>query len=310
MRVYDGELMIYEVEQIVIGVLDDFLLAAIADNRDMLAAAGAFNDPELDEVLENVNENEIFYDEISENDDGDMPLLEAEVAYITIQGEQFSTALTELELVGRGLTNEDIVPLRYMINLTRLDLGDHVGGGNYISDLASLSGLTGLTSLWLPNNEISDISPLSGLVNLRTLSLSGNLISDISPLAGLTELTWLSLSSFNTGVFEFRMNISDISPLAGLTELTTLDLSNNPISNLSPLAGLTNLWWLWLQGIGVNDISPLVGLENLAHLNLIDNRELSDISPLAGLKNLETVMLIGNPVIDFSPVEHVEHVLR
>lgn len=69
--------------------------------------------------------------------------------YITINGIQYSTSLTELVL-GKDnkylqvvhLQNEDIVPLQYMINLTSLHLG-----GNHISDLTPLSGLKKLTEL-------------------------------------------------------------------------------------------------------------------------------------------------------------------
>jgi len=87
---------------------------------------------------------------------------EVNPATITIKGVEYSTDLTELALDSAELTDADIEPLKYMVNLTEL-------------------------SLW--SNQISDISALAGLKNLTVLSLGDNRISDINPLAGLTNLT-------------------------------------------------------------------------------------------------------------------------
>ena len=77
---------------------------------------------------------------------------------------------------------------RQLKTLTSLDLG-----GNKISDVKLLAGLTKLNYLALSFNQISDLRPLAGLTNLTTLILNGNQISDMKPLAGLTNLTELSL---------------------------------------------------------------------------------------------------------------------
>jgi Leucine-rich repeat (LRR) protein len=82
------------------------------------------------------------------------------VDYIIIRGERYSTALTSLDLAWRGLSNEDIVPLRYMTDLTWLDLR-----ANQISDISPLSSLTNLTRLFIRSNRISDLIPL-GWVDL------------------------------------------------------------------------------------------------------------------------------------------------
>ena len=152
--------------------------------------------------------------------------------YITIRGEQFSIELTELDLNGMGLTDEEIAPLRYMTNLHTLHLGE----------------------TQFSNNQISNISSLAGLTNLERLVLRNNLISDIAPLAGLTNLTWLDMQS---------NQISDITPLAGLTNLTLLDLWNNQISDITPLTGLTNLHTLSLGFNQINDWSPVEHVENV-----------------------------------------------
>ncbi|MDR1616792.1 MAG: leucine-rich repeat domain-containing protein [Syntrophomonadaceae bacterium] len=98
--------------------------------------------------------------------------------YITIQGVQYSTDLTELNLRNAGLTAADIEPLRYMTNLETLDLSE-----NNISDLSVLAGLSNLGRLDLRNNKISDLRALAGLSNLTELHLDGNNISDWLPVA-------------------------------------------------------------------------------------------------------------------------------
>jgi len=191
------------------------------------------------------------------------------IDYITIDGERFSISLTALDLIDRGLQNEDIVALRYMTNLTEL---------------------------WLTDNNITDLSPLADLANLTHLTIGWNPISDISPISGLTNLTWLNIGGYE---------ISDLSPLAGLVNLTNLLLHNNQISDISPLAGLVNLEVLWLGDNQVSDLTPLVGLVNLTELSLHRN-EISDISPLAGLMNLERLTLWGNEISDISPLEGLD----
>ena len=166
----------------------------------------------------------------------------AQLSYITINGERYSTSLTKLELNGMKLQNEDIVPLQHMTNLTELWLGL-----NQISDISPLKNLTSLTILNLYDNQISDLSPLSHLRNLTSLSLYENKIKSISSLSNLRNLNVLYLS-WN--------QISDISPLKNLTNLKVLSLNDNKISNLAPLSNLVNLEKLDLRGNQIQDWSP------------------------------------------------------
>ena len=224
--------------------------------------------------------------------------------YITIRGEKFRTDLTELILdnvpvdghyvIGNALRNEDIVPLRYLTNLTVLSLR-----GNHISDLAPLSSLTNLTYLNLSRNQISDIIPLSALTNLEYLDIRLNMISDLTPLTNLTNLTLLNL---------YGNHINDVSPLRGLTNLTHLGLWINEISDISPLAGLTNLTRLNLSSNRIQDLTPLSNLTNLTELWLGDNR-IRNISPLSELMNLTELRLYRNQIADWLPVAHVDYVV-
>jgi len=212
---------------------------------------------------------------------------------ITIKGVEYSVDLTILDLSEMELTNDDIEPLQYMVNLTELILD-----GNQIGDISPLSGLTNLTKLGLFRNKITDIGPLAGLTNLEGLSLTDNQIDDISALSGLTNLSVLWL---------LGNQVDDIGPLAGLTKLTQLDLYGNPISDISPLAELTNLTFLGLANTQISDISPLAGLANLTFLGLA-NTQISDISPLVGLANLRTLYLMDS-LVNYEQIEKLKEAL-
>ena len=85
---------------------------------------------------------------------------------ITIQGKEYSTALTSLTLNNMGLNDEDIKDLKYMVNLTELHIYQ-----NNITDISPIKGLTDLKTLSLFKNNITDISPLAGLISLGDLYL-------------------------------------------------------------------------------------------------------------------------------------------
>ena len=214
--------------------------------------------------------------------------------YITIRDRQFSTELTELSLMRWFLEDDEIGPLKYMVNLTSLNLNH-----NQIADLSPLAGLTSLTELRLLDNESSDLTPLAGLTNLTNLELSLRYFhdTDLTPLMGLTNLTSfrLSLGGIQT---------DDISALADLTNLTSLDLWHNQISDLTPLAGLTNLRSLDMSFNQISDISPLSGLINLRALRLASN-QISDISVLSALSNLNEISLSGNPIADLTLLDGI-----
>jgi len=219
---------------------------------------------------------------------GEMP------AYITIRGEQFSTALTTLDLTHWALTSEEIEPLRYMVNLEELVIANsiQVYGGRTIPslDITPLAGLTNLTSLHLSGNNIRDIRPLADMTRLVTLGLDGNEISDLAPLTRLTQLRYLSL---------LDNQVSDLTPLAGLPNLVSIWATMNRITDIAPLANLTNLEMLSLSVNQVSSVTPLAGLTNLRILAL-DFNQISDITPLAGLTNLEFLDLASNQITDIS----------
>ena len=66
-------------------------------------------------------------------------------------------------------------------------------GSKQITDLTSLSGLTGLEKLYLENNLITDLKPLAGLKKLKYLGLSNNQITSLSQLGQMKDLEQLLL---------------------------------------------------------------------------------------------------------------------
>ena len=202
-------------------------------------------------------------------------------AYITIQGERFSTALTELRLESLDLTNEDIAPLRYMTNLTRLSLVD-----NAITDVSPLSELGRLTRLNISLNQVTDISPLGNLTNLTELDLWGNQFVDISSLNNLTNLT--SFIMFDNVNFN-----GDISVVKNFSNLTFLKLGSRWISDFTPIGGLVNLEYLYLHE--VTQFSDLSIVEDLTSLTLlsIEHSRIRDFSPIRNLQKLTTLEIIS-----------------
>jgi serine/threonine protein kinase len=238
-------------------------------------------------------------------------LKKAEVPYITIQGQEYSTNERSLELQNMGLTDSDIQDLKYMVNLTYLSLD-----GNDITDISPISGLTGLRNLNVMNNpNLTDLSPVSGLTNLEQINFYGSPVADYSFMAGLTNLVSIQLYDLQEGTdLSFLSNltkvqslytsggnnsgINDLSFLSGMTGLQELGLEvgyDIDTIDLAPLAGLTKLTRLQIYHSGgsnegvVKDLTPLAGLTNLQELNL--TVEVESLSPLANLTELRSLYL-------------------
>ena len=221
--------------------------------------------------------------------------LEAENQGISdLTGLEHATKLGYLRLGGNQIS--DLSPLAGLTNLSsELDLHD-----NAISDLSPLAGQVNLEVLVLHGNQVSDLSPLASLNSLRFLDLDRNLIADLSPLAGLTELEWLQLRS---------NAITDLSPLAGLEGLIILDLGENEISDLAPLRGLTGLTKLYLDHNQIEHISALVDLRDVRELHLHNNR-IREITPLIDHSNTGrvrrgTITLWKNPLMHRTLVDNL-----
>ena len=261
---------------------------------------------------------------------------EKEAPKVTLAGEEYSTAETELDLSGKGLTDGDLVNLAQMTDLKSLDLK----GNEEISDLSPLSGLTSLEKLSLPlPSKIRDLSPLSGLTNMKEFSISGdwrenppvNEIKDFSPLASLSQMEDLVM---------VVTDLQDLSFLSGMTGLTRLKISGTVLTaDLTALKGLTHLKELNLDTYGLQSLSGLEGMADLEMLEIADDagstfvRELSslkdltdlrvlrfrisgyssyntDLASLSGLTNLEELIVPGGDgtvELDLTPLANLKH---
>ena len=162
------------------------------------------------------------------------------------------------DLTDNGLVTANLAPLSNLTQLEQLNLNNC-----NISDVTGLQGIgSSLTYLDLSQNEISDIGSLSSLTGLQTLYLSTNQITNITPLIDLTSLTYLNLDN---------NQISDGAPTGSLTALTDLELDSNQLSSIGFLQTLTNLQILHLSTNSIVDITPLKYLTDLQDLNLSDN---------------------------------------
>ncbi|MEK7257070.1 MAG: COR domain-containing protein, partial [Bacteroidota bacterium] len=151
--------------------------------------------------------------------------------------------------------------------------GDLINGKWQVSDCRFLENLSGITSLYLSDNQIIDGCCLEKLTTLTSLYLSRNKISDWHFLEKLTNLTALDLTN---------NQISDWRFLEKLTNLTALDLTNNQISNGHFLEKLTNLSTLDLRKNKISDGRFLEKFTNLSTLDLSHNN-ISDLTPLLPL---------------------------
>lgn len=147
-------------------------------------------------------------------------------------------------------------------------------GGNNITDLSPLGGLTNLTDLSLYSNrnettaqDLTDLTPLTNLTKLVRLHLGGNAIADLTPLAPLVNLEELYLES---------NSIRDIAPLTGLQKLRKLSLGANRIQSLPDLKDLAKLEWLWLADNRLVSLAPLDNADTPSLLPALQSLVISD----------------------------------
>ena len=174
------------------------------------------------------------------------------ISNITVLSKENHPKLYHLGLRGNNI--EDIANLGDITTLAEL----YLGYNNRIRNIAPVSTLTELTSLYVHGNQVSNIAPLSTLTKLRYLLLSYNKISSISNVdwSKFTDLQWLYINN---------NLITELPDLSGLTDLTRLYMHCNPISNFESVAALTNLPKLTMLRLNDDDTS-----EELAVLSDLD----------------------------------------
>lgn len=161
--------------------------------------------------------------------------------YIVIANQEILTTEVKLSLEYRGLTNDDLEPLKYMKYLEYLNIK-----GNNITSLDYLKENDTLITLDASDNDIYDINALSGLVNLESLELNNTKISDLAPLQNIKTLT--NLSIIGTDVF-------DLSPLIYNDSLLYLYVADTMVEDFYCLSLLPNLCFCDVYDVNSN-ITP------------------------------------------------------
>jgi hypothetical protein len=96
------------------------------------------------------------------------------------------------------------------------------GGGNFFSNLNTISSFSHVKEVYLDDNQIRDIGEIKDCTQVEILVLSYNYIEDVTSLETLSSLSHLDLSSNKT--------LKDISPLGNITSLRTLNISGTKVS--------------------------------------------------------------------------------
>jgi Leucine-rich repeat (LRR) protein len=220
-------------------------------------------------------------------------MLTDEDVSVIVQETQNIPELTSVDLS----ENREITNLGTLTELTGLQ---HLKiSGTSISDLSSIASFESLQTLYAAGNGIEDISALAGLKELFILELNNNAISDISTLAELEKLDNLDMSN---------NSISDISALANCPELDDVNLAYNAISDISALSDSTLLMSLDLSHNSIVDISAIKGNFDMSRLNLSHNL-ITDISPLYNMQKMMSLNLSGNSISDASVLSRMENLI-
>ena len=229
---------------------------------------------------------------------------------VTVAGDTYPTDVKALDMSGKSLSDEELLSLSKMHNLTSLTLRN-----TNIASLETVSRLPYLETLIIADCPgISDLSPLKKLANLTVLDISGCTgITDIGPLASLQNLTSLELNRCEqimdltplenlTGLVSLGLaDLSyqqDLKILSGMTKLRNLNIMRTDVGDLNVLSGFANLTKLQVQIHSAADFSVLEKHQNLTSLSVdLSLYDLADLSFLSGFRRLEEFALTGDSKI-------------
>ena len=210
--------------------------------------------------------------------------LQAELApKVTIAGEEYSTALTDLDLREYDLTAEDLQSLEEMKELKTLILRKT----NSLSDLSPLASLTSLTSLEMEVDSLKDLSFLSGLDSLEELRFFGPVVcQDMTAFSELSNLRYLRAELMGLESLE------GVQGMTALQELIISDESQCSVSDLRPLSGLVHLKSLRVETLGLASLNGLEQLTELEELHLGGSEATyTNLLPLKKLSKLKVLYL-------------------
>lgn len=147
---------------------------------------------------------------------------------VEIGDERFSVKLTNLDLDGRDLNDDDTASIEDMSNLEYLSINDNRIGNvefigslkkliyisaknNFISDISGFVNLGELRELYLAGNkDLVDISVLEHLRGIRKLDLSDTGVTEVHPLIYLDHLKYLNLKGLKLSQKQIKMLYSEM----------------------------------------------------------------------------------------------------
>ena len=198
--------------------------------------------------------------------------------------------LTQLETIKIYNSLNDIGFMKYLTNLTDIDLEDC----SNINDLEPLRKLTKLKHLNLKQCiRITSLEPLKNLLHLQSLN-----ISNYELLYHLIHLQTMEITTLNPSINLISLkklhirceNITSLEPLSNLVNIEYLDLQFcQNITSLEPLSNLINITYLNLNLNSCSNINCLVSLSNLVNIEILylyDCEKITSLEPLRTLIKL------------------------
>ena len=188
----------------------------------------------------------------------------------------YFTGLTRLVIWDKGTLDYSFLSSLYALRHLELD---HCSLSS--EDLAKIAALPNLEELILSNCGLSNISSLSSLTGLKLIDLTENSINDASALVSMHALEAIYLG---------HNALTALPDFTGFPALHTLDLSYNALADVGPLASCPSIQKLNVSHNRLTAIGAVGSLPALTFLNASVN-QVEDVSALAACTNLETFVM-------------------
>ena len=326
------------------GVIEPAIFMDASMEKTIRAALGYDNDHVLyTNDLWQITELEVPADAITLEDLSYLTYLES----LTVSGRNMSNLqdfeglshlkkldLTDCRFPAEGLATIAALPQLKELTIANCGLSTLSGledakgleildaSNNTIRNLDALSGMSGLTELYLQHNAVTDLTVVGSLSNLTALDVSYNALSSIAPLSGNVRMTKLSatnnqITDVSTAsslpiLEELRLDyntLSDLSGLSGCTSLKTLTVSNNQISDLSALSGLNAIEKL---DFSYNSVSVLPEFPSDSAMQVIDgsHNSLENIDTIAHMADISYVYMDYNKLTNVDALADCYHLVQ
>ena len=233
----------------------------------------------------------------------DTAQLEAALAYYA--------ALTQIDLRGSGLSNDEIVALAEKYPDITFHREISVAGLSFPSDAEEID---------LSGQQVTDVAQVEAMLpyfpNLKkvvmcdcgidneTMDALNNRYEDIR-FVWSVQLGDMSLRTdatyFMPVKYDVQVNTEDLKDLRYCTDILCVDIGHMPVANCEWAAYMPNLKYLIIAETQITDITPLKDLKNLVYLEFFLTG-VTDVSPLLGCTALEDLNMCFVPCIDYKPL--------